>query len=315
MLRAAVVANNGIGTGVACGLLAAAIWGAWPVVSRLGVQQAFEPLDIAVLRFGVAGLLLLPVVCRYGVRGIGWPRALFLSVGAGVPYVLVMVGGLTMAPAGHAGVITPSCMLAFSTLGGWLFLKDKPGSRRLVGLAMVFAGIWIVGWEALYTGDERAWLGDLMFAAGGLLWASYTVAARAWSATPFHATALVSVISMALVLPVYMLAGVGSDASRALWSSSPAELLLQAVAQGVFAAVLALFFYSRSVAILGAGRGAVFAALVPVVAVVLAIPVLGEIPSWLEWLGVSVVTAGMCIALGLRFRRPARTILRSHAGA
>ena len=51
---------------------------------------------------------------------------------------------------------------------------------------------------------------------------------------------------------------------------------IQAVFQGVLSAIVALLFYTRAVAILGAARGAVFAALVPTFSLLLAIPLLAR---------------------------------------
>jgi drug/metabolite transporter (DMT)-like permease len=64
-------------------------------------------------------------------------------------------------------------------------------------------------------------------------------------------------------------------------------------------AVVALLLYTRGVAILGAARGAVFAALVPTFSLLLAVPLLHETPSGLQLVGVVFVTAGMLFALGL----------------
>ena len=46
--------------GALYGLAAVSIWSGWIVVARLGLQTSLTPWDIAALRFGVAGLLLLP---------------------------------------------------------------------------------------------------------------------------------------------------------------------------------------------------------------------------------------------------------------
>src|ERR1700730_4714655 len=48
-------------------LAAVSIWAAWIVVARLGITTSLSPWDIAALRFGVAGLLLLPVLLRKGL--------------------------------------------------------------------------------------------------------------------------------------------------------------------------------------------------------------------------------------------------------
>ena len=287
-------ASDQLSAGMLYGTLAALIWGAWPVVSRFGVQQSLTPADITALRFGVAGLLLLPLFCRQGLAGLHWGAALLLAAGAGVPYVLVTVGGLALAPAGHAGVIVPSCMLTFSALGSWLVLGDRPDRTRLLGLAVIIAGVLMIGWSGLTGGGPSVWTGDLLFVAGGLLWAIYTVGARYWSVEPLHATALVSVLSMVLYLPVYLLFG-----EPRIFTAPLSETLFQGLFQGLFAAVLALLFYTRAVALLGAGRGAIFAALVPGFAVLMAYPALGEVPSWRELLGVAIVSAGMIGALGL----------------
>ena len=112
-------------SGFSAGLAAAFIWGAWPVLSRDAIVDAgFAPMDIAVLRFGVAGLILAPLVLKNGFGGLGLIRALVLAAGAGAPYVLVTVTGLSLAPAGHGGVIIPCTMLTASTVGAWLVLKD-----------------------------------------------------------------------------------------------------------------------------------------------------------------------------------------------
>lgn len=299
------VTGRQLWAGMAFGIGAALIWGAWPVVSKLGIGQALGPMDITALRFAVAGLFLLPIVFRKGFGGLRFWQALVLAAGAGVPYVLVSVAGLTFAPAAHSGVINPAAMLIFSSLGGWWLLGDAPG-RRVAGLAVLLAGVALTGFNTLADGSTTSttnWIGDLLFVAGGFLWATYTVLVKRWAVAPLQATAIVSVISMVGFLPVYFIQTGGTALLQASWT----ELLLQGGFQGICAAFLALLFYSKAVALLGAGRGAVFAALVPGTAMILAYPVLGERPQTLELAGLALVTFGMLQVLGLirRRRRPA----------
>ncbi len=277
------------------GLLAAMIWGAWPVASRFGIQQTLNVFDITALRLTVAGLLLLPLVIRRGVGNAGWVGALVLSFAAGAPYVLIGIGGFSFAPAGHGGVIIPSFMLAFSTLGGWLILGDRPNTARLAGLAIIMAGIVMIGWHSWSNdGGTDEWIGHLMFVAAGLLWATYTVASRAWAVDAVDATALVSVLSMVLYMPFYLIFG-----QVRIFQAPVSEVVFQGLFQGVAVGILALLFYTRAVEHFGAARGAVFAALVPGMAVLFAYPALNEVPTWLELAGVGTVTAGMVLALRL----------------
>lgn len=286
--------------GVIAGLATASIWGAWPVASRFGVQQTLTVMDITMLRYLVAGLILLPLVLRHGHGGLGWGRALVLTVGAGVPYMVATTHGFLFAPAGHGGLVIPSVMLTCSTFVGWWLLKDRPDGLRLTGLAFVLAGVLTTGSSALSDdgGFDQVWIGHLLFMAGGMLWATYTIFSRKWKANPLHATALVSVLSMVLFAPVYFyLRG------DALIQAPVGELLFQGTAQGLFSAVLALIFFTKTVKELGAGRAAVFAALVPGLSALFAYPALGEVPSLHHLIGLALVCGGMVLALGLIKRR------------
>jgi drug/metabolite transporter (DMT)-like permease len=229
--------------------------------------------------------------------------ALFLACGAGAPYVLLTAGGLEFAPGGHMGVMTPSCMLLCSTLGSRLILKEPLTGGRIAGALAITAGLVALGWDGLQNHGELTWLGDAMFVLGGLFWASYTIGLRVWRVEPVHATAIVGVLSMVLYLPGYAWLA-GAELAAAPWR----EIVIQAVFQGVLSAIVALLLYTRAVAILGAARGAVFAALVPAFSLLLAVPMLHETPSEPQLVGVVFVTAGMVFALGLHDPRKWRSL-------
>jgi drug/metabolite transporter (DMT)-like permease len=257
-------------------------------------SQALDAWDVTALRFGVAGLLLLPLFIRRGFGELRAPRALFLACGAGAPYVLLTAGGLAFAPAAHMGVMTPSTMLLCSTVGSAWLLNDRLDRSRLLGVTAITAGLIAMGWDGLANHGTLTWLGDAMFVLGGVFWASYTVASRAWRVEPLYATAIVGVLSMTLYIPPYAWLA-GADLAAAPWR----EIVTQAVFQGVLSAVVALLLYTRAIAILGAARGAVFAALVPAFSLLLAIPLLAETPTPLQLVGAATVSAGMVLALGL----------------
>jgi drug/metabolite transporter (DMT)-like permease len=272
-------------------------------------SQALDAWDVTALRFGVAGLLLLPLFLRHGLGELRAPRALLLACGAGAPYVLLTAGGLAFAPAGHMGVMTPSTMLLCTTLGSAWLLDDRLTRSRLTGVTAITVGLIAMGWDGLANHGDLTWLGDAMFVLGGMFWSSYTIASRAWRVEPLHATAVVGVLSMALYIPPYAWLA-GADLGAAPWR----EIVIQAVFQGVLSAIVALLFYTRAVAILGAARGAVFAALVPAFSLLVAIPLLAEKPTPLQLVGVAFVSAGMMLALGLhdpqRWRSPKRATPR-----
>jgi drug/metabolite transporter (DMT)-like permease len=97
--------------GAACGLAAVSIWSGWIVVARLGLRTSLTPWDIAGIRFGVAGLLMLPLVAVKGLafERLGWGGLAAIVLGGAAP-VFLANWGLLFAPAAHAGALFPGVM-------------------------------------------------------------------------------------------------------------------------------------------------------------------------------------------------------------
>ena len=77
--------------GALFGFAAASIWAGWSAMTRLAVTTSLDAWDIPALRFGVAGLLLLPIVLRRGLARdrLGWLGLGGIIIGQGAPYALV----------------------------------------------------------------------------------------------------------------------------------------------------------------------------------------------------------------------------------
>lgn len=296
--------------GISAGLMAALIWGGWPVLSKLALTQSLSGYDITALRFSIAGLLLAPVLYVERIQfKLIVTKGAVLAIGAGAPYVLLSSYGLNFAPAGHFGIIAPSCMLIFTLVGSSVFLKESISASRLFGVMLILLGIVVVGISSLITVSVETLFGDLMFVGCGLLWASYTVLCKRWGIKPLIATAMVSFVSLLIFMPGYF-----ATQGTALFDVGVETLLMQGLFQGVLAAIVALFLYSKAVELLGSSQGALFAALVPAVALLMSVPVLGESIGLTELGGVCVVTLGMLIALEL-IPVPVRRRMRKKASS
>ena len=66
------------------------------MITRLEVTSNVDAWDVAALRFGVAGVLLMPIAMRRGLarERLGWFGLAMISAGGGVPYALLAAGGL-----------------------------------------------------------------------------------------------------------------------------------------------------------------------------------------------------------------------------
>ena len=279
--------------GAGCGVAAAVIWGLWPVVTRFGVTTDFSPEAIVASRFVFAGLLLLPWYIRHRVyERVSVFRSIILSTAAGAVYVYVSALGLRFVPAGHLGVVETGTMLALSALGGFLFLNEKKGWLQAAGYLLVFAGMLTVNWQSLAFAGGDSVRGDLLLVLGGVLWAVYTLFIKHWGIGSWDAVASVSVWSLVIWVPAIWVFG---DAGLA--RETVAAWLFQGVTQGVVTAVLGLWLYSQAVRYLGAARGSLFGALVPAVAVAGGFLFLGEEPTVLELVGVTLATTGILLSL------------------
>jgi drug/metabolite transporter (DMT)-like permease len=285
--------------GFAFGTLCAVIWGLQSVVSRQSVIDDLTAGDVTVLRFITGGLLLLPIAWRYGsfpVGQLGWGRALALTVLAGAPYSLILVGGVAFAPALHSSVLAPGLIPLIATLLAWQILGERPAIAKLAGLGLIALGLALFAWEALAGAPARegAWRGDLLFVLAACMWAVFGLVSKRWGADPIQSTAAICVLSL-LTLPLW-----APLLPMRLWQASLSAIALQAVYQGIIVGVLSLVFYTRAVALLGAVGAALFLPLMPIVTAIAGIVWLGEWPSAQEILGMVVVMAGMALALRAR---------------
>ena len=74
-------------------------------------------------------------------------------------------------------------------------------------------------------------------------------------------------------------------------------LLVEVVVQGALAGVGTLYTYSKLVSLLGPSRAAVFPALAPGLAALMAWPILGHIPMKIEAIGLLLVMVGLIVAV------------------
>lgn len=279
---------------MSAGVIAMLLYAGQFVLSRWSIQRTLSLWDLAALRFATAGLLLLPVAVRHGLAsaaGIGWPRAVVLAITVGAPYTLIMYGGLTVAPAGHGAIIIPGVTPVVSTVLVWFWFSERARAMKLVGLSLIIVGLVLVGWPGVVGhGDGRTWTGDFLFAAAGVLWGLFTVLARRWHVDPLRGTAIVWVMALAY-LPIY-----GVFAGERLLTAPRGEMVFQALYQGVGVAIVALALYAWAIRVLGASFASLFMPLIPVFGVLLAVPVLNEIPAPVQIIGMLTVSAGMGLA-------------------
>jgi drug/metabolite transporter (DMT)-like permease len=274
--------------GIACGAGAALFWAGGFVAARHGIAAGFSPADIAFHRFVWAGLAFLPLVVRTGnLAGAGWLKGILLTLFGGPPLALLSYAGFLFVPLAHGGVIQPSSAALGGLMLATFVLKEKLPKQRALGAAIIVAGLCVIGGEAVAKIGTHGLIGDLSFMSAGLMFAIFALLLRLWRITPMQAVAITSVVSL-IDIPMHWFAfGFERMIGLGLW-----ENLLQLIMQGVFSGAGATYLFARSVALLGAGRAAVFPSLVPGFTLLIGFLALGEVPTVAQIAGFAVVLVG-----------------------
>lgn len=310
----APVSRRAFWTGAWCAAAVLLIWTSFILVARSSATRSLSPFDIAWLRFAFSGLLVLPLVAwRWSAfkAGLGatplqaLQRGVALAATAGIGYCMLAYTGFFYAPVAHAAVLLPGSLPLWTALLAFLWLGEALSRGRAIGLSLIAAGGLLVGGASLrqaFDGGDT-WIGDLLFMAASLTWASYGVLCRRWRIGAVDATLAIALGCLVSYVPLYglgVLAGwVPSRLATAPWG----EIAFQAVYQGGLAMLVAGLAYTQVVQTFGPLRTTMLTALVPPLAAVSAVPLLGE-PLGMAALG-GLVCVGLGLLVGLRAAAPA----------
>jgi len=281
---------SAVAVGIGCGVGAAVFWAAGFVAARHGIAIGLSPADMALHRYVWAGLALLPFLqgsALSELRAVGVFRAIALTLLGGPLLAMTSYAGFLFVPLGHGAVIQPSSAALIGLLLATIVLKEPLSIARAMGALIIVAGLCVIGGEAIAAIGTHGLFGDLMFVATGTSWATFGMLLRLWQITAIRSVGIVSVLAL-IGIPIHAwLFGFEHMIAAGVW-----ENLLQAVVQGIFAGPGAIYLFTHSVGLLGAGRAAVFPSLVPGMTLLVGFLVLGEVPSLLQILGFAIVLIG-----------------------
>jgi len=273
-------------------ILVVLIWGANFSVMKLALGE-LPPLAFAALRFTIAGVLLLGLlVAREGVprldRATLW-KLTWVGVMGNTLYQVLFTLGLQRTSAANASLLiatTPALVAGFGALLGIERLRRS----TLLGIGMALAGVSLVLAARGLSFTQSGLVGDLLLLGCSACWTIYTLGVRSLGGglSPLAITTWTMVTGVPGLLlistPELLATNWGSISAGAWWGLAYATVL---------ALVVAYVLWNNSVRVAGSNRTAIFGCAIPMVAALVAWPVLGEAPTPLQAVGAALIIAGV----------------------
>jgi drug/metabolite transporter (DMT)-like permease len=159
----------------------ATLWGTSMAATKAALDD-IQPLQLACLRFLVAGVLLSLLARRTGARPeLGWRPAMLGLTGVAL-FIGIQNLGLQGARAADATIVMGGALPAAAAMLGLLFLGERLEPLKMLGLLCSLAGISLVG-LTMQGNETSSLLGIVLLLVAAISGAVYaTLGRRAYQA-------------------------------------------------------------------------------------------------------------------------------------
>jgi drug/metabolite transporter (DMT)-like permease len=270
-------------------------WAYNSIACKYGLMH-LSPLALVSFRFVLAGLVALPVV-RLAWRGARPSRSdLGTFVVLGVLGVVLNQGGFTVGLAyttvEHSAMIVATGPI-FVLLFARLHRLEAVTPAKLVGLALSFVGTAVLVTEYGLSWHSKTLKGDLITLAGIIAFAVYTVNGKQ-VAEKYDALRMVGsnhIVAALISLPLAFHEGIGLNWARVTWRGWLPLLYMAGVSS-----IVCYIIHYWALHHLDASRLAAFSYLVPFLAVIFGITLLGETLTVRFLVGGAMILSGVYVA-------------------
>lgn len=282
-------------------LFLAFIWGGSFVFAKVAVAE-IPPFTLVLLRVGLAASTLW-IVCL--VTGVAMPRTLgawgaYAVMGLlnnVIAFSLIFTGQQEIG-ASLASILNGSMPFFTVLVAGLLLADEKFSTRKIVGIAIGFAGVVLIIGPRHLLGLGDHLLSELMLIGAAISYAFASVWGRRFAGQNPMATA-----TGQLTMSTLMMIPIASFVDQPWTLPIPSVATIGSViALAVICTAFAYVLFFRILDMAGATNVSLVTMLVPVSATLLAVPLLGERLELLTILGFAVITLGLMVLDG----RPVR---------
>jgi drug/metabolite transporter (DMT)-like permease len=278
-------------------------WGAGMTLTKLALVH-FEPSLLLVVQLCASIVFLVLILLATGLRTTSWPQLLRHSrLGLLEPGLAYFLGleGLNRISAAEAVVLssTESIMIV---LLAWVFAIERPrGMVLLLAFIGAAGAVLVAGSHLQHAGGTLSLWGDALLLGGVLSAAVYVVCSSRLASITEPIPALIGqqVVAVLFAASIHLLLG---DIGFRLLSVSTYGWMLAALS-GIVQYACAFWLYLWALKGLRADEAGLYLSLIPVFGLVVAIPVLGERLTALQWIGTLVIIGTIAALTRIRDER------------
>jgi drug/metabolite transporter (DMT)-like permease len=269
------------------------IWGANFAVIKAALAQ-LDPLVFTAFRFLLATILLIALL-RWREGDWGFPpgsfhKLLWLGLLGNTAYQALFVSGLALTTSANSSLILTTTPVMVALAGGVIGL-ERITRFTIVGMTLALLGIGLVMLTRGADVSSGTIIGDLMTLGSVICWTCYVLGMRSLGGmSSLRATAL----SLLTGAPGLLLIG-APGLLRVDWRQVGGAAVFGVLYSAVLGLVVCYLLYHRNVRLIGGVRTSIYGCAIPVIAALIAWPLLGERPTWLQGIGAVLIVAGVLI--------------------
>lgn len=295
-------------TAVLALIIANIIWGAAPPIFKWALQD-IGPYSLAFLRFFIATIIIIPFSYKHlrvkkediaEVFLIG-----FLGVTLNIAFFFL---GLQYAPSINASIIGSAGPI-FLILFAFIFLREKPKKRVITGSLIGLAGVLAIMFKPLISAEPNLdLLGNAFFFIAMLGGLGHTIIGRQLlkKYEPLGLTFWSFLIGTVCFFPFF----INENLNHSLLSTITIPVIVSLFFGAVLCSGLAYFLFFWALKYMPASETGVFVYLDPIVTVIIAMPLLGEVPDTFYYIGSLFVFLGIYVAEGRLHWHPIHLLRR-----
>lgn len=273
--------------------LVVVIWGGNLAVLKSSYSQ-LAPFPFTAIRFGLATVLMMLLLwwregnCRFP-QGSFW-KFTWLGIIGNTLYQALFANGLAYTTSANTALIVTTTPVVVALAGG-VTGTERITRFTLLGLSLTLGGILIVMSTRGAAVSSQTLIGDLLILASVFCWAAYVMGVRRSTGL---SSLRVTTLTMITGTPGLIVLGI-PGLLRTNWAQVGGKTAFGLFYAAALSLVMCYLLYNRSVRLIGGVKTTIYGCMIPVVAAIIAWPVLGERPTWMQAGGAVLIVAGVLI--------------------